>query len=200
MTQRVLVGFSTTRGHAAKVALRIAQRLRASQCEVELHDVAELSQVSLEGYDGIALGASIYMSRHQPRMMEFARQHREVLSGKPSAFFSVNLTASMPYEEHPRQARQCILALEQETGWRPAMFAMLGDALPFTQYGFITRSIMKRGSAREAGSTDTSRDHAPTHWESVAHFAEDFLRMLEASTAQGRPAPLPFPEARLSPH
>jgi menaquinone-dependent protoporphyrinogen oxidase len=190
MAQRVLVGFSTSEGQTAKVAERIAQTLRKSGCEAEVHDVAEIPDLSLAGYDGVVLGASIHMSRHQRRMVEFVQSHREELSSKPCAFFSVSMTAAKPDAEQQRQAEECVHMFEKETGWTPAMFGVFAGALPFTHYGFFTRFIMKRISAQMGGPTDTSRDYEFTQWDSVIHFAEDFLRMLSTSPVQGQQAQL----------
>lgn len=65
---------------------------------------------------------------------------------------------------------------EQETGWRPAMVALFGGALLYTQYGFVKRHVMKK-IARDKGNlgTDTSRDYVYTEWDGVKRFVEDFL-------------------------
>jgi menaquinone-dependent protoporphyrinogen oxidase len=192
MAQRIFLGFSTSEGQTAKVAGRLARAMLTVGCEVELHDVAETPDISLADYDGIVLGASIHASRHQPRMEEFARRHRDELSSKSSAFFSVSLSASDPSPERRRNAEEYVHAFEQATGWKPAMFGLFGGALPFSQYGFIKRFLMKRILASTGGPTDTSRDYEFTNWESVDHFAQDFLRMLGALPVRAEPRAATF--------
>jgi menaquinone-dependent protoporphyrinogen oxidase len=43
--------------------------------------------------------------------------------------------------------------------------------LAYTQYGVLTRWLMRRIAAREGGPTDTSRDHDLTDWVAVRDFA-----------------------------
>jgi menaquinone-dependent protoporphyrinogen oxidase len=196
MAQRIFVGFSTSEGQTAKVAEQVARTLRAAGCEVEVRDVEEAASLSLADYDGVVLGASIHLGHHQRRMVEFARRHREELSGKPNAFFSVSMTASESSPESRQQTEGYVRLFEQETDWKPAMFVMLGGALLFTRYGFIKRFIMKRISQEKGGPTDTSRDYEFTNWESVAHFAEDFLRTL-GGPAMREPSVQPRKEERV---
>ncbi|WP_224244418.1 flavodoxin domain-containing protein [Hyalangium gracile] len=184
MAQRILVGFSTVQGQTAKVAEHVARTLRAGGAEVDVRDVGEIPRVSLADYDGVVLGASIHVNRHQRRMVEFVRSHREALAGRPNAFFSVSLTATSASAEHRRQAEAYVEAFTKETGWKPARVALFAGALPFTRYGFIVRFVMKRISRARLGPLDTSRDHEFTDWESVTRFAEEFLRTLGASGTQ----------------
>jgi menaquinone-dependent protoporphyrinogen oxidase len=188
MTQRILVGFCTSEGQTSKVAEQVAQTLRAAGCEVDVRDIGESTSLSLAGYDGVVLGASIHGGRHQRSMVAFAKNRRDELAGKPTAFFSVSMTAADPDAEHQRQAEEYVRHFEVETGWKPAMFALFAGALLYTRYGFIMRFIMKRISRHEGRPTDTSRDYEFTNWASVAHFAQDFFQTLSGPVAPELPA------------
>jgi len=63
------------------------------------------------------------------------------------------------------------------------MVGLFGGALLYTQYGFIKRRLIKK-IARDKGTldTDTSHDYVYTDWESVKHFAEEFLSGAELSS------------------
>jgi menaquinone-dependent protoporphyrinogen oxidase len=59
------------------------------------------------------------------------------------------------------------------------MVGLFGGALLYTQYGFIKRYVMKQITRHKGSSdTDTSRDYVYTDWESVKHFAEEFLELV----------------------
>ena len=60
------------------------------------------------------------------------------------------------------------------------MTATFAGAIKYTQYGFITRWIMRRIAKKEGGDTDTSRDHEYTDWVQVTRFAEKFLKKVDA--------------------
>jgi menaquinone-dependent protoporphyrinogen oxidase len=181
MARRVLICFRSTEGQTEKVADFLARRMLATGCEVEVRDVAEVTERMLEDADAVVLGASIHMGRHQRRMVRFVQRHRDVLVRKPTAFFSISLTMSQPTEEHRRMAEQRVHDFERETGWTPGMFALFAGALPYTHYGVMLRLVLRRILRDAGGPTDVSRDHEFTDWEQVRRFADGFLRRLDTA-------------------
>lgn len=65
--------------------------------------------------------------------------------------------------------------------------AAFGGALRYSEYGFLTRLVMKRIAADATGDTDASRDYEYTDWDEVESFAADFVEYVEptAGTAAG---------------
>lgn len=185
MARHVLIGFRSSEGQTEKVADCLARRMMAAGCDVEVYDVAEVTERMLEEAEAVVLGASIHMGRHQRRMARFVQRHREVLARKPTAFFSLSLTMSQPTEEHRRTAEGLVHDFERETGWTPGMFAVFAGALPYTRYGLILRFVMRRVLRDAGGPTDVSRDYEFTDWEAVKRFADDFLQRLGDSTLRG---------------
>lgn len=185
MAQRVLIGYRSSEGQTEKVADSLARRLLAAGCEVEVYDVADVTERRLEEAEAVVLGASIHGGHHQRQMVRFVQRHREVLAHKPNAFFSLSLTMSQPTEEHRRTAEGFVHDFERETGWKPDMFAVFAGALPYTRYGFILRFVIRRIVRDAGGPTDVSRDYEFTDWEAVEHFADDFLRRLGALGLRG---------------
>jgi menaquinone-dependent protoporphyrinogen IX oxidase len=61
--------------------------------------------------------------------------------------------------------------------------ATFSGALRHSQYGFVTRLIMKSISGRRAGPTDTTRDYEFTDWDAVDTFANELATGLAASGA-----------------
>ena len=71
--------------------------------------------------------------------------------------------------------------------WEPDLVASFAGAIPFTEYGFFKKMLMKfivRGQFDD--KVDTSRDYEYTDWDEVADFADQFGRLVEPST---RPEP-----------
>ena len=58
-----------------------------------------------------------------------------------------------------------------EHGWAPVLSASIAGAINYTKYNFLLKAFMKRASAKNGGSTDTSRDHEYTNWDEVDRFA-----------------------------
>jgi menaquinone-dependent protoporphyrinogen oxidase len=121
----------------------------------------------------VIVGASIHMSRHDTRVVEFVQRNRELLDRLPSAFFSVSLAAHGDTEE----AEGYVEEFERQTGWRPTKIALFSGALLYTHYGFVKRHMMKKIAHDKPGhlGTDTSRDYVYTEWDGVKRFAETFV-------------------------
>jgi len=170
---KILITYGTSEGQTGKIAEVIADVIRAVGHEVEAVDIRELRGDFPAGYDGVIVGASIHMGKHDKHVVEFVQKNRASLEGVPSAFFSVSLAAHGDTEEAEGYVEQ----FEQETGWRPARIALFGGALLYTHYGFVKRHMMKKIAQDKPGhlGTDTSRDYVYTEWDGVKRFAETFV-------------------------
>lgn len=177
---RILILYGTTEGQTAKIADYIGDVIHQHGYQADAVDIAKAPRDIPDGYDGLIIGASIHMGKHDKHVTEFVRSHLEALGGVPSAFFSVSLAAYGDTEEAEGYVEQ----FEEETGWRPEKVALFGGALLYTQYGFIKRHMMKRIAKDKPGQlgTDISRDYVYTEWDGVKRFAEDYLTDL-ATTA-----------------
>jgi len=175
---RIFVTYGTTEGQTAKIADVIADVLRGHDHDVTLLDVKDSRDTLPDGFDGVVVGASIHMGKHDKHVVDFARKNREVLGHVPTAFFSVSLAAAGDDTE----AEGYVEEFEKETGWQPDRVAVFGGALLYTQYGFIKRHMMKKIVGDKPGhlGTDISRDYVYTEWDGVKRFAEHFAAELEA--------------------
>jgi menaquinone-dependent protoporphyrinogen oxidase len=180
---KILIPYGTTEGQTARIAECIAEVIRGHGDEVEVVDIREVRDRIPGHYDGVIVGASIHMGKHDKHVVEFVRKNRDdMLERLPSAFFSVSLAAHGDTDE----AEDYVEQFERETGWRPAKIALFGGALLYTHYGFIKRHMMKRIARDKPGhlGTDISRDYVYTEWDGVRRFAEDFLTDLVAEAGR----------------
>jgi menaquinone-dependent protoporphyrinogen oxidase len=175
---KICIPYGTTEGQTAKIAEYIADVIRHHGHDAEPMDLKQARDVVPQGYDGVIVGASIHMGKHDKRVAEFVRTNRDALERVPSAFFSVSLSAHGDMKE----AEGYVEEFERDTGWRPGKVALFGGALLYTQYGFVKRHLMKKIAGDKPGDlgTDLSRDYVYTEWDGVKHFAEDFLTDLAA--------------------
>ena len=90
---KISIVYGTTEGQTAKIADVMADVIRAHGHDVATVDVKHASDGLAAGYDGVILGASIHMGKHDKHAVEFVRHNREVLERVPSGFFSVSLAA-----------------------------------------------------------------------------------------------------------
>ena len=179
--KRIFITYGTTEGQTAKIADFVAGVLRDHGHDVTLVDVKETTDIIDNSYDGVIIGASIHMGKHDKHVVDFVKTNHDTLARVPSAFFSVSLAAHGDTSE----AQEYVERFEQETGWHPGRVAIFGGALLYTQYGFIQRHLMRKIARDQPGDlgTDLSRDYIYTEWDGVKRFAEHFATDLDAETS-----------------
>ena len=177
---KVYIPYATTEGQTAKIAEYIADVIRAHGQEAQTADLKDAAKAVPDGYDGVIVGSSIHMGKHDKHAADYVRENRAALERIPSALFSVSLAAA----GDPHEAEGYVEQFEEQTGWHPAKIGLFGGALPYTHYGFFKRRMMKKIVSDKPGNldTDTSRDYVYTEWDGVKRFAEDFLDDLGAGS------------------
>ncbi|HEY8550372.1 MAG TPA: flavodoxin domain-containing protein [Vicinamibacterales bacterium] len=186
----VPVFYATTDGQTRRIAERLASRLRESgltSAAIDLSD-PDVREVDWTRVKGVMLGASVRAGRHQRSAEAFVRRHREELNARPSAFFSVSLSAASSNPAEVATVEQIAKQFCAAGGWTPAKVVCLAGRLAYTQYGFVTRWMMRRIARKEGGPTDTSRDHELTKWDEVDWLADAMAALVrERADAAGHP-------------
>jgi menaquinone-dependent protoporphyrinogen oxidase len=186
---RILIVYGTAYGQTERIANEIARVLRASAHEVTLARGDRLpAALPVEEYDGVVVGASVLIGRHQRYVERFVREHAARLNALPSAFVSVCGAAAGPTPEAQQAAAGYRERFLEATGWRPAIARSFAGGLPYTRYRPWVRWMMKMISRRTGAPTDTSRDYDFTDWKAVAQFAGEFAGLLPAGPAELAPA------------
>ena len=178
----ILILYATLEGQTAKVAERIATELRAKGQQVDSQAAGHLrADFSLDSYDAVIIGGSIHMGHFPKPLRHFVEQYHDWLNNHPSAFFTVCMAINSQRPDSRQQATIYAEKFMTETQWQPRQTVIFAGAVKYTQYGFITRFIMKMIAKREGGNTDTSRDHEYTDWDAVVRFTDQFVEGLLAS-------------------
>ena len=178
---RVLVAYGSSEGQTAAIAERIGDVLDGEGHEVILvHAKHPPSDLEPDNYDGIVVGASIHAGTHQRYVRTFVSSHLEARSRRPSAFFSVSLSAASADPDTRADARALLEEFLEATGWEPDLTLSVAGALRYSEYGLLTRFVMKRIAGRERGDTDPSRDYEYTDWTEVEAFAREFAALVES--------------------
>jgi menaquinone-dependent protoporphyrinogen oxidase len=188
----VPVFYATSEGQTRRIAERMAKRLEQNglTSEAILADSREADAIDWTRIRGVCLGASLHAQKHQASSRAFARRYREQLSARPSLFVSVSLSAASKHPEEVAAARRLAEGFATEAGWQPSRIACVAGRLAYTQYGWLTRFVMRRIAMKEGASGDTSRDHEYTDWAQVTRLADDLaaeIRLAERA-ATDRPA------------
>ena len=164
----------------AKVATRMAEVIRNKGFQVTTLQVEQLpDNFNPASFDAAIIGGSIHMGSHPKHLQKFVKQNRDWLISVPSAFFTVCMGINSQQEESRQEAAIYGEKFIKNVDWQPVLTATFAGAVKYTQYNFVTRFIMKLISRREGGSTDTTRDHEYTDWDSVARFTEQFVTKIK---------------------
>jgi len=168
----VPVFYATTEGHTRRIAETIAAVLRERGFASEALQLSStLPSPDWSTIASAVVGGSLHAGRHQSAVRDFVKRELNRLNERPTAFFSVSLSAASRNENERAAARRIASAFLDAVHWWPGRVACIGGKLAYTQYGFFTRWMMRRIAAREGGPTDTSRDHDLTDWAAVRDFA-----------------------------
>ncbi len=168
---KILIAFASTHGQTAKIAARIAAVLRANGHLVDIRDDVADADPTPNEYDVVIAGASIHGGHHQEELVRWARGHGTSLNMRPSAFFSVCLTAADDTDEARADTHDYLDDFEERTGWTPSLRTTFAGALQYREYTFVTRLAMRVLMVRGGHSTDIRRDYDYTDWDAVEAFA-----------------------------
>jgi menaquinone-dependent protoporphyrinogen oxidase len=178
---RVPVFYATTDGHTRRIAEAIAATLREQGFESEACELtSKTPRPDWINIRSAVIGASVHAGRHQQIAARFIKREAQRLNARPSAFFSVSMSAASSNPAKVEVVRDLATKFVHDAGWNPRRIACFAGTLAYTQYGFIKRFVMRRIAKAEGGPTDTSRDHEFTDWTAVRDFA---LKVAKAASA-----------------
>jgi len=190
---RCIVLYASRHGATRQVAERIGSTIGGAGHAVQCLRIDDLPpDFALTGSDRVILAAPVYMGRYPRQVRRFVQAHVVELNGIDTALVSVcNAAATQGADEAARQAGQAEArsyprALMQETGWHPDTVEIVAGEVAYTRYGWLTRWVMKRISAKAGRSVDTTRDWSYTDWAAVDRFA----RAQAAQLSSAPPAPV----------
>lgn len=180
----MLVAYHSADGQTAKIAERIAERLRQNRIAVELLDVAHAPGPG--GFDAVVVGDSIHAGHHSRALTRWLTHHGEAIGRTPFALFQVSLASAIDDAVHAAEAHQYLQQLLGATRVHPDIVGLFGGALAYTRHGWLKRRLMRSIARRRGGPTDTGADHEFTDWEAVDHFSDDVARLIEVWHAADR--------------
>lgn len=182
---KIYIPYGTVEGQTAQIADYVAEVIRAHGHQADTADLKHTDDALPGGYDGVIVGASVHVGKHEAYVRDFVLRNHAELERLPSALISVSLAAHGDGEN----AESYVEKFEEETGWRPAHVGLFSGALLYTHYGFLKKHLMKKiASDKGSPDTDISRDYVYTEWDGVKRFTEDFLAGLSTPPDQGKPS------------
>lgn len=174
----VLVLYATMEGQTGRIAERVAAGLRGEGHAVELLAARPGAPLpDLARFDAVIVGASVHYGHHPAELGRALKKQRDALNSRPSAFFSVSLSADGPGANRAAAWRY-VRRFMRGIGWQPAHTAAFGGALRYSIYRGWKRALVRLFVRVAGGDTDVSHDYEYTDWRAVAEFTHAFAAPL----------------------
>lgn len=167
---RILIAYSTTDGHTARICQRLGELLAAQGNAISVAPLATVEERDLAACDKIVVGASIRYGRHSQALVDFIGRNAQLLNRKPSAFFSVSVVARKPEKNQPH-TNPYVRKLLGRIAWRPREVGVFAGKLDYPRYGFVDRNIIRFIMLLTGGPTDPTAVVEFTDWRAVEAFA-----------------------------
>ena len=166
---KILIIYSSTNGHTRKIGDRLQQVIEQQGHQVTLASVNDESQVDLQTFDKIVIGASIRYGKHSPKIFGFINRNKLLLDSKPNAFFSVNIVARKPDKNQP-DTNPYLRKFLKQIAWHPRELAVFAGKLEYPKYSFFDRLMIRLIMFITKGPTDPKTVIEFTDWQQVESF------------------------------
>jgi menaquinone-dependent protoporphyrinogen oxidase len=173
---RILIAYSTTDGHTAKICQRLSRYLTARTFVISVAPLATVEERDLTACDKIVVGASVRYGRHSQAVYDFIERNERVLNRKPGAFFSVSVVARKPPKNQPH-SNPYVRKLLRRIPWRPREVGVFAGKIDYPRYGPIDRAVIRFIMLLTGGPTDPRAVVEFTDWSAVEAFADRIAAM-----------------------
>ena len=180
------VFYATTHGQTKRIAERLVEMFREKGFTSRAIDVASGNAYDMNWdlAEAAVVTASLHAHRHQRAAARFCARHARHLSVRPSVFLSVSLAIASDNARERNEAARIAQEFMNYVGWTDGKVICVAGRLAYTQYGWLTRFVMKRIARQHGQPTDTSRDYEFTNWDEVARIAADVVRRIAGEQAR----------------
>ena len=137
--------------------------------QITLISIDDESNVDMESFDKIILGASIRYGKHHKKVYEFIKRNEQLLDSKPNAFFSVNVVARKPEKNRP-ETNPYLSKFLKQISWQPKELAVFAGKIDYKKYRFLDRQIIRLIMWMTRGPTDPDTVVEFTNWKQVETF------------------------------
>jgi menaquinone-dependent protoporphyrinogen oxidase len=144
MSKKIII-YTTKYGFVTKVATTLKAKLGG---EVELVNLMKAQAPSLQDYDTVILGGSIYFGKVQKKLAAYVRDAMPELAGKKVGLF---VCAGVPDPETKRKELE--QAFPPELMKQAVCKDILGDEIVYEKLSFLDKFITRRISGSTAGQS-----------------------------------------------
>lgn len=166
---KTLILYSSTDGHTIKICQFLQKIIEQQRDETTLISVRHASDINLQDFDRVIIGASIRYGKHSPLIIDFINNNATLLETLPNAFFSVNLVARKPEKREP-ETNPYLKTFLKQISWKPMELAVFAGKLDYPRYKFMDRMMIRLIMWMTGGPTDRNAVVEYTDWKQVEIF------------------------------
>ena len=174
--KKIVIIYSTTDGHTREICSRLQKIIEQENNEVTLIPIEDASEVELNKFNKIVIGASIRYGKHSKMIYQFISNHQQILDEKPNAFFSVNVVARKPDKNRP-ETNPYLKKFLSQISWKPKELAVFAGKIDYQKYTIFDRLMIRMIMWITKGPTDPKAKIEFTDWNQVNHFAQIISKM-----------------------
>ena len=167
---RSIIIYSTTDGHTKKICDFINSN--SSKNNFEVLSINNISNLDIEKYELIVLGASIRYGKHSPLVFKFVKNYKKILNKKKNAFFSVNVVARKTEKSLP-ETNPYIQKFLKKTNWVPKKIGVFAGKVDYPNYNFFNKLVIRFIMFITKGPTDITQSYEFTDWVKVKKFSKE---------------------------
>ena len=176
--KRVLVLYSSLRGHTARVARRICESIGAAGGSADMMEVKEAIHEGVDWgrYDVVVLGAPVIYGNYDKAFMEFVRRHRADLDAKPNSFFNLSVVARTPAKATVEGNRYMQKFL-QLSPWKPKDLKVIAGKVDYPAWRWFDVIMIQLIMKMTHGPTDRRTVIDYTDWADVDAYGRHVLEL-----------------------
>jgi menaquinone-dependent protoporphyrinogen oxidase len=181
----LLIAYATTDGQTRKIARFAADRLADLGHAVELLNVEDAEGLDLSRFDGAILAGSLHAGGYQKALARYASAAAPQLSGMPTLFLAVSLSAAGNDPDDWAGLRRCLDEFQSETGWTPGRIEHVAGAFRFSEYDFFRAWAMRRIADQKGETVEPGKDKEYTDWAALVLALDGWLAGLSPRVKAG---------------
>lgn len=165
--RKILVAYASKYGSTGGVADAIGQTLCGKGATVDVRLMKNVH--NLDAYQGVVLGAPVYMGKWLPEATDFVKQNAEALGRVPLACFVVCMLLHEPTPDNMAKALAYLdPVLKAVPPLKPVGVGAFAGALDYGKLSWATKKIMQSKAQPEGDFRDWKAIHA---WAEASPFA-----------------------------
>ena len=162
---KLLILYSTVDGHTKNICEYIYKNLKGRK-RVRISSIEDSSDIKLDDYDEIVMGASVRYGYHRKNVYEFVQNNLIELNKLKTAFFSLNLTARKPEKSTP-ETNPYIIKFLKKVKWNPTTKEVFAGRLDYPSLDTLNKLAILFIMFITNGPKDTSKTYELTDWKKV---------------------------------